>query len=394
MHSTAPHSENSLGLPGKAADHRVVVAMSGGVDSSVVAGLLAREGFEVVGMTLQLYDHGAMVGKKGACCAGSDIHDARLVAEKLGIAHYVLDYESRFHEGVIEAFADAYVRGETPVPCIACNQTVKFTDLLAAARTLGASALATGHYVTSREIDGRRHLFRPHDEKRDQSYFLFATTPEQLDYVRFPLGEMPKDRVRELAAEMGLVVADKADSQDICFVPDGRYARVVAAMRPEATRSGAIRHLDGRVLGTHDGVINYTVGQRRGLNIAVGEPLFVVKIDAEANELIVGPREALKSHRVVLRDANWLGTPLGEEEARPVYARVRSTRPPRPATIRRNGAEYEVDIDGGEEGVAPGQACVLYASDEAGAEVLGGGFIREAHKADATSPVVPHPIHA
>ncbi|WP_108661709.1 tRNA 2-thiouridine(34) synthase MnmA [Acuticoccus kandeliae] len=390
MHSTAPHSENSLGLPGKAADHRVVVAMSGGVDSSVVAGLLAREGFEVVGMTLQLYDHGAAVGRKGACCAGSDIHDARLVAERLGIAHYVLDYESRFHEGVIEAFADAYARGETPVPCIACNQTVKFTDLLAAARTLGASALATGHYVTSRLVEGQRRLFRPHDERRDQSYFLFATTAEQLEYVRFPLGEMPKERVRELAAEMGLVVADKPDSQDICFVPDGRYARVVAAMRPEATQPGNIRHVDGRLLGQHDGVINYTVGQRRGLNIALGEPLFVVKIDAENHELIVGPREALRSHRVMLRDANWLGAPLAVGEQRPVYARVRSTRPPRPAAIILTPTGYEVEIDGGEEGVAPGQACVLYDTDEAGAEILGGGFIQ---KAIADPAIAPTPAH-
>ncbi|MEM8663434.1 MAG: tRNA 2-thiouridine(34) synthase MnmA [Pseudomonadota bacterium] len=368
-------SANSLGLPGRPEEHRIVVAMSGGVDSSVVAGLLAREGFDVVGMTMQLYDHGAAVSKKGACCAGSDIHDARLVADRLGIAHYVLNYESRFQEGVIEAFADAYARGETPVPCIACNQTVKFTDLLAAAQTLGASALATGHYVASREVDGRRRLFRPHDERRDQSYFLFATTPEQLDFVRFPLGEMPKERVRELAAEMGLAVADKADSQDICFVPDGRYARVVAALRPDAGTPGDIVHIDGRVLGRHEGVINYTVGQRRGLNISIGEPLFVTAIDAKTNRIIVGPRDALATHRVILRDPNWLAEPLGEGEGRPVFARVRSTRPPRPAIAKREGEAFAVELTGGEEGVAPGQACVLYASDAAGAEVLGGGFI-------------------
>lgn len=367
---------NSLDLPGRPQDHRVVVAMSGGVDSSVVAGMLASEGFEVIGMTLQLYDHGAAVEKKGACCAGSDIHDARLVASRLGIAHYVLNYESRFQDSVIEAFADAYARGETPVPCIACNQTVKFTDLLAAARTLGASALATGHYVASRVEGGRRRLFRPHDERRDQSYFLFATTPEQIDFVRFPLGDLPKDRVRELAAEMDLAVADKPDSQDICFVPNGRYAKVVAAMRPDASRPGEIVHLDGRVLGRHEGVINYTVGQRRGLNIALGEPLFVVAIDAEHQRLYVGPREALATHKVFLREPNWLGEPLPAGGERAVFARVRSTRPPRPGIVRVEAdGTWSVSLAGGEEGVAPGQACVLYASDAPRAEILGGGFI-------------------
>lgn len=355
-----------------------MVAMSGGVDSSVVAGLLASEGFEVVGMTLQLYDHAAAAGRKGACCAGSDIHDARLVAERLGIAHYVLDYETRFRDGVIEAFADAYVRGETPVPCVACNQTVKFTDLLGAARTLGASALATGHYVASRVEAGRRRLFRPRDERRDQSYFLFATTPDQLDYLRFPLGEMAKSEVRATASRMGLVTAEKADSQDICFVPDGRYARVVAAMRPRsnATRTGVIRHVDGRVLGSHEGVINYTVGQRRGLAIAVGEALFVIRIDADANELIVGPREALRTTRLTLRDVNWLGSALAAGDSTSAFARVRSTRPPRAATVRRTSGGWEVELEETEDGVAPGQACVLYGSDGAGAEVLGGGFIQ------------------
>jgi tRNA-specific 2-thiouridylase len=378
---------NSLDLPGDPGDHRVVVAMSGGVDSSVVAGLLAREGFDVVGMTLQLYDHGAAVGKKGACCAGSDIHDARLVAEHLGIPHYVLDYEARFQEGVIEAFADAYARGETPVPCVACNQTVKFTDLLAAARQLGASALATGHYVASRLERGRRRLFRPADDKRDQSYFLFATTADQLDYVRFPLGAMTKPEVRALAAEMALPVAEKADSQDICFVPDGRYAKVVAAMRPDASRAGEIVHLDGRVLGRHEGVIHYTVGQRRGLNIALGEPLFVVRIEAEANRVVVGPREALRTTVLTLKDVNWLGDPLAAGSERAIYARVRSTRAPQPGVVTRTAAGTTVALADGEEGVAPGQACVLYSAEGPGAEVLGGGFIARATLATATDTV-------
>ena len=366
---------NSLDLPGRPQDHRVVVAMSGGVDSSVVAGLMAREGFEVVGMTLQLYDDGHVSGRKGACCAGSDIHDARLVADRLGIHHYVLDYEARFQEGVIDAFADAYARGETPVPCVACNQTVKFTDLLAAARTLGASALATGHYVASRSERGRRRLFRPHDERRDQSYFLFATTQEQLDFLRFPLGDLSKDDVRALAREMGLDVAHKADSQDICFVPDGRYAKVVAALRPDAVRPGDIVHVDGRTLGRHDGVIHHTVGQRRGLNLAIGEPLFVVAIDAEANRLIVGPREALGTRSVSLRDVNLLDEPLAMGETRHVHVRVRSTRAPKPGFLSRTEFGHQVELTDAEEGVAPGQACVLYASGEPRCEVLGGGFI-------------------
>src|SRR5215470_13236172 len=296
-----------LGLAGNRADHRIVVAMSGGVDSSVTAALLVERGFEVVGITLQLYDHGAAIGRKGACCAGQDIGDARRVAEHLGIAHYVLDYESRFRKEVIEDFAETYRRGETPVPCIRCNQRIKFRDLLATARELGASALVTGHYV--RRIIGPDgpELHRAADPDRDQSYFLFATTRAELDFLRFPLGELAKPQVRALAAELGLKVAAKPDSQDICFVPSGKYQTIVEKLRPGAIEPGEIVHVDGRVMGAHNGVINFTVGQRRGIGVATGDPLFVVKLDAPNRRVIVGPREALGVHRIALRDVNWLG---------------------------------------------------------------------------------------
>ena len=365
-----------LDLGGTPSGTRVVVAMSGGVDSSVVAGLLARAGYDVVGVTLQLYDHGAAAHRKGACCAGQDIHDARRVAEALGIPHYVLDYEARFRESVIETFAESYARGETPVPCIACNQTVKFSDLLNTAEMLGAAALATGHYVDSRRVGAGRAMFRPADLERDQSYFLFATTQAQLDFLRFPLGGMTKSEVRRLARELALPVAGKSDSQDICFVPDGRYAGVVERLRPEAGRAGDIVHIDGRVLGRHAGVIHYTIGQRRGLGLAVGEPLFVVRIDAERNRVVVGPREALKKRRIVLRDMNWIGDPVPGDEWRTgveVFARVRSTRPPRPGTLCAADGVAAVELHDAEEGVAPGQACVFYAPD--GSRVLGGGWI-------------------
>ncbi|MFZ1681033.1 MAG: tRNA 2-thiouridine(34) synthase MnmA, partial [Rhizobiaceae bacterium] len=283
---------NSLDLPNDPSQTRVVVAMSGGVDSSVVAGLLAREGYDVVGITLQLYDHGAAAHRPGACCAGQDIDDARRVAEALGIPHYVLDYEDRFREAVIDPFADSYASGETPIPCVACNQTVKFADLLQTARDLGADALATGHYVRSEPHRGARALFRPADPSRDQSYFLFATTPEQLAFLRFPLGARPKAEVRAMAAAMGLSVADKQDSQDICFVPEGRYASVIEKLRPEAANPGDIVHIDGRVLGRHEGVMRFTIGQRRGIGIAAREPLYVVHIDPQRARVIVGPREA------------------------------------------------------------------------------------------------------
>ena len=371
---------NSLDLPKPPHETRVVVAMSGGVDSSVVAGLLKREGYDVVGVTLQLYDHGAATHRKGACCAGRDIHDARAVAEMLGIPHYVLDYEDRFRESVIDRFAESYLSGETPIPCVECNRSVKFRDLLGLARDLGAEALATGHYVASRaRPGGGRALYRALDPARDQSYFLYATTPEQLAYLRFPLGERPKDETRALARELGLAVADKADSQDICFVPQGGYADIIAKLRPEAARPGEIVDLDGRRLGEHEGIIHYTVGQRRGLRLSVGEPLYVVRLEPETARVVVGPRAALATRRIRLADLNWLGDGAPEDVAdRPVAVRVRSTREPRPARLSWNAAEAcaEVELVVPEDGVSPGQACVIYADDGPRAQVLGGGTIR------------------
>jgi len=364
---------------GLAPGARVVAAMSGGVDSTVTAALLARSGYEVVGVTLQLYDQGAASGRKGACCAGQDILDARAAAETLNIPHYVLDYEAKFREAVIEDFADAYGRGETPIPCVRCNQTVKFRDLLEVARDLGAEALATGHYV--RRVIGASgpQLHRARDASRDQSYFLFATTRAQLDFLRFPLGCLEKTQVREAAGALKLAVADKPDSQDICFVPEGRYVTVIDRLRPGAAQGGEIIHVDGRVLGRHAGVGRYTVGQRRGLNIAVGDPLFVVRLDAARREVVVGPREALLADALTLKETNWLGDEDSLEAAavsgKAVLARVRSTREPAAARLRLSpeGA-VEVAFDLPEEAVAPGQACVLYDAAEP-SRVLGGGFI-------------------
>jgi tRNA-uridine 2-sulfurtransferase len=366
---------NSLGLPKPPSQTRVVAAMSGGVDSSVVAAMLKREGYDVVGVTLQLYDHGAAVNKPGACCAGQDIHDARRVADAMGFPHYVLDYESRFRNAVMEDFADTYLAGATPIPCVRCNQTVKFKDLKRVAEDLGADCLATGHYVGRVEGEHGAELHRAADANRDQTYFLFATTRAQLDFLRFPLGDKPKSDVRALATELGLRVAEKPDSQDICFVPQGKYQDIVEKLRPGSIEPGEIVHVDGRAMGTHTGVINFTVGQRRGLGVATGEPLFVVKLDAEKKRVIVGPREALGVTRIALKDVNWIGENVAVEDQlndRPVLVRVRSTRPPVPAKLSI-GAGWAVELDVPEEGVAPGQAAVFY--DTNSTRVLGGGWI-------------------
>lgn len=354
---------------------RVVVAMSGGVDSSVAAALMHDAGYETIGVTLQLYDHGAAVARPGSCCAGQDIHDARRVAEMVGIPHYVLDYESRFRQSVIDDFADTYLAGETPIPCVKCNQTVKFTDLLAVARDLGAAALVTGHYVIRKTGSEGAELHRAVDPDRDQSYFLFATTRPQLDFLRFPLGDLHKAETRAIAGLLGLTVAEKPDSQDICFVPNGNYASVIEKLRPEALDPGDIVHLDGRVLGRHDGIINFTVGQRRGLGIGGGDPLYVIRINAPRRQVIVGPRDALQKTTLALRELNWLAAPLYQGDKVRVQVKVRSTRPPVPATLEKlAGDRARVCLDIAEEGVAPGQACVAYAADD-GNRVLGGGWI-------------------
>lgn len=369
------HELNSLGFAKPPAQTRVVVAMSGGVDSSVVAAKLKSEGYDVIGVTLQLYDHGAALAKKGACCAGQDIHDARRVAERMGFPHYVLDYENKFRESVIDEFADAYLSGATPVPCIRCNERVKFRDLLQTARDLDADCMATGHYIQRKDGFARAELHMAADPNRDQSYFLFSTTQEQLDFLRFPLGHLEsKAETRALAAEYGLAVADKPDSQDICFVPNGDYASVIEKIRPGAADPGDIVDIDGNVLGQHRGVIHYTIGQRRGLGIGgLGDPLYVVRLDPEARHVVVGPKTALATSIVPISEVNWLGDQPFEGEI-PCLVRIRSTRPPKPAILRPiDATRAEVELLDPEEGVSPGQACVFY--DAESTRVLGGGWI-------------------
>ena len=375
------HPLNSLGLAKPVSQTRVVVAMSGGVDSSVVAAVLAEEGYDVVGVTLQLYDHGAALAKKGACCAGRDIHDARRVADTMGFAHYVLDYENTFRAAVMDEFADSYLAGATPVPCIRCNERVKFKDLLETARDLDADCMATGHYIQRKIGLAGPELHRAADAVRDQSYFLFSTKPDQLAYLRFPLGHLAsKAETRALAIRYGLPVADKPDSQDICFVPNGNYAAVIEKLRPGAADPGEIVDTAGRVLGTHPGVIHYTIGQRRGLNIGgLADPLYVVRLDVDRRQVIVGPKAILATRRVPLREINWLGDgPLSAVTERQITVKVRSTKPPIQAILRPlSDTEAEVELLTPEEGVSPGQACVFYAPE--GSRVLGGGWIWRGH---------------
>jgi tRNA-specific 2-thiouridylase len=369
--TAAAHPGNDL-APGA----RIVVAMSGGVDSSVVAALLAGQGYEVIGATLRLYDDGALKGKAGSCCAGADIADARAVAGKLGIPHYVLDYESRFQAGVIDDFADSYIRGETPIPCVRCNQKVKFGDLLEMARTLGADALATGHYAKRIAGPNGAELRRGADLSRDQSYFLFATTQDQLDFLRFPLGDLPKSEVRRLAQEYALQVADKPDSQDICFVPNGSYAAVVQKLRPNAVRPGKIVDLDGQPVGDHQGIINYTIGQRRGLGVAGGEPLYVVALDPNRDQVVIGPKAALARDRVHLNEMNWL-VPVSPGDVLTAEVKLRSAQPLAGAKVTvLTGGLAMVDLEGAQFGVAPGQACVIYQGDR----LIGGGWIQSAER--------------
>lgn len=380
---TAPNLPvNSLGFAKPEKDTRVVVAMSGGVDSSVCAAMLAQQGYDVIGITLQLYDHGAAIKSAKACCAGQDIYDAKRTAEKLGFPHYVLDYESNFNDGVMQDFAETYLKGATPIPCVRCNQTVKFRDLLQVAKDLGADCMATGHYVQRVDGEAGAELHRAIDPTKDQSYFLFTTTQEQLEYLRFPLGGKTKPETRKMAIELGLAVASKPDSQDICFVPTGKYTDVIKKLRPDASDPGEVLHVDGRVLGTHNGVMHYTVGQRRGLGIPDGsgqDPLFVLRLDADKKQVIVGPRPKLMKSRIHIKEVNWLGTDsFGPAlDGQKITVKIRSMKPPVPATFMVVDGETLIELDEPMEGVSPGQACVFYDAVNA-SRTLGGGWIASA----------------
>lgn len=375
----AQHPVNSLGFAKPEGETRVVVAMSGGVDSSVCAALLARQGYDVVGVTLQLYDHGAAVKSAKSCCAGQDIYDARRVSEMMGFPHYVLDYETNFREAVIEDFADTYLKGSTPIPCVRCNQTVKFRDLLEVAKDLGADCMATGHYIQRVEGPDGPELHRAFDGGKDQSYFLFATTHAQLAYLRFPLGHLDKNETRRLATEMGLNVASKPDSQDICFVPEGRYTDVIEKIRPHAAQPGDIVDQTGTVLGRHRGVMYYTVGQRRGLGLGENtgtDPLFVVSLNADKGQVIVGPRDALLRDTIYLNDVNWIGPDtLEAANGTDIRVKVRSTRPPEAATLHIIDGQVSVKLAKADTGISPGQACAFYADRDDAQRTLGGGWI-------------------
>lgn len=374
-----PNDVPLLDLPGKPSDHRVVVAMSGGVDSSVVAAILHHQGYDVVGITLQLYDHGAAIQKKGACCAGQDIYDARKVADQMGFPHFVLDYENKFKDSVIDKFVDSYLAGSTPIPCVECNMEVKFKDLLAAAKDFGASAMATGHYIQRKAGAVKNELHRGIDLNRDQSYFLYGTTQEQLDYLHFPLGGLVKSQTRKLAEHFGLIVSDKPDSQDICFVPDGKYSDVIIKKRPDALKEGDIYHIDGTHLGRHRGIVHYTIGQRRGLGLpgGTGDPLFVIKLDADENRVYVGPEDALKRKNVFINQLNWIGDTDIPIDGMEVAVKLRSTREPKKAVIYPAGEDgmIKVHIPEGEKSVSPGQAAVFYKNDANFSRLLGGGKI-------------------
>ncbi len=375
---------NSLDINKSPQNTRIVVAMSGGVDSSVVAAILKQQGYDVVGITLQLYDNGEYSAKSGTCCAGQDIDDARRVCEKFDITHYVLDYEKRFYKDVINPFINDYIAGSTPIPCIACNQTVKFKDLFEVAKKLGADALATGHYLKNIKNGEHRALYRAKDASRDQSYFLFATTQEQIDYLRFPLGDKTKDEVREIAKNFGLDVANKPDSQDICFIASGNYTDLIKKTA-HTPKKGNIIHINGKILGTHNGIFNYTIGQRKGLNIAHTQPLYVIMLNAIESQVVVGPKEALLTRSVVLRDVNWLGSITPQQitdQGLSIFAKVRSTRKACPAKLHYKNSEYKVTFDNGEESVAPGQACVFFSDNSIKAQLLGGGFIKTSKKAE------------